>query len=429
MTKRKQTTRRPAHRIHVAGEWLTLHRPTGQAYITVHDHASGRAVRKYMGKLYEALDANGEPVGPMIPETLERAQRWIMERLATGSASLHPERDEDLTVRQLVDAFMREREEVAESRGNTKDQRAQLSHFRGAFRPLVKLYGSTLARDFEVRHLAAVRLVILQSGRLSAWTLSNRVYRIKSLFKWASGLGMVPRNVSLGLGELAPIKEREHPSLKPTTVRKAVPLADVRATLPHLSGPLRAVVQLQALTGARPSEVLALRPIDVARDGEVWIARPAEHKNSWRGRGYEREIELCDQARRVVEPFMDNRLPTAPLFSPREAEEQRLAARPRGGKVSSTVGESYTADVYRRAVERACDKAGVARWTPYALRHLAGTLAEARLDPIHAGALLDHSDETVTRRYHQSTQRKRMKREAARVVGEIVGRELGLESA
>lgn len=429
MTKQKKTSKRAAHRIAILGEWLTLNRSTGQAYFNVYDPERGCSVRKYQGKLYAQLDATGEPVGPMIPETLERAQRWIMERLATGSASLHPERDEDLTVRQLVDAFMREREEVAESLGYTKDQRAQLSHFKGAFAPLVKLYGSKLSKDFGVRHLAAVRHDMLKSGRLSLWTLRNRVYRIKTLFKWAAGLGMIPRNVSLGLSELLSIKEREHPTIKQTTVRTPAPLADVKATLPFLSRQLQAIVKLQALTGARPSEVLCLRPMDVERSGDVWIARPSKHKNSWRGAGYEREIELCREAQFVLHPFLENRLPTAPLFSPREAETERLQGCPGSRAVPEVVGDSYSSDVYRRAVERACDKAGVERWTPYQLRHLSGSVAEAELDPVHAGAFLDHADETVTRRYHQDTQRKRMKRETARIVGEVVAKGLGLESA
>ena len=53
----------------------------------------------------------------------------------------------------------------------------------------------------------------------------------------------------------------------------------VETTLPHLPPAVRAIVELQLLTGARPSEVCLMRPCDITlgTDG-VWTYRPSRHK-------------------------------------------------------------------------------------------------------------------------------------------------------
>ena len=48
------------------------------------------------------------------------------------------------------------------------------------------------------------------------------------------------------------------------------------------------MVRLQLLSGARPGEMVILRPCDIDMSGKVWLYRPELHKNSWRG--HERTI-------------------------------------------------------------------------------------------------------------------------------------------
>jgi integrase len=147
----------------------------------------------------------------------------------------------------------------------------------------------------------------------------------------------------------------------------------VEATRPFLGRQVRALVDLQLLTGARPGELLGLRArdVDTSGPGGVWVYRPASHKNAHRGR--DRAIYLGPRAQEVLAPFMANRPLDAFLFSPAEAERERLAAlharratprscgnRPGTNRRTSperSPGDRYTPESYRRAVARACDRA------------------------------------------------------------------------
>jgi len=56
--------------------------------------------------------------------------------------------------------------------------------------------------------------------------------------------------------------------------------AAIRATLPHLSPQVAAMVQLQDLTVARPQEVVANRPCEVDTSSDVWLSQPKNDKKA-----------------------------------------------------------------------------------------------------------------------------------------------------
>jgi integrase len=56
---------------------------------------------------------------------------------------------------------------------------------------------------------------------------------------------------------------------------RPVPDGILAATLPHLSRHVRAMVDLQLLTGARPGEIVSMRTCDINRAGEIWVLTPA----------------------------------------------------------------------------------------------------------------------------------------------------------
>ena len=62
------------------------------------------------------------------------------------------------------------------------------------------------------------------------------------------------------------------------------------------------MIDLQLLTGARPGEMVIMRPIDIDRSGEVWVYTPLEHKTEHHG--YERKILIGPKAREIVMPFL-----------------------------------------------------------------------------------------------------------------------------
>ena len=132
-----------------------------------------------------------------------------------------------------------------------------------------------------------------------------------------------------------------------------------------------ALIQLQLLTGARPGELLGLRPVDLQMEGDSWFAEPQQHKTSFRG--ITRRIYFGPRAQTVIAPFLRERPVDRALFSPREAEEQRRAKAHQKRRTPLSCGnvpgshrvakpkrapeQVYTVASYRRCIERACAQA------------------------------------------------------------------------
>src|SRR5579871_6261706 len=83
-------------------------------------------------------------------------------------------------------------------------------------------------------------------------------------------------------------KARESDPVKP------VPQEDIDAVLPLVSRHVSAMIRLQLLTLARPGEVCTMRRAYLDTVGSVWIYRPRQHKNQFRG--HHREIFIGPKA-------------------------------------------------------------------------------------------------------------------------------------
>jgi len=126
-----------------------------------------------------------------------------------------------------------------------------------------------------------------------------------------------------------------------------------------------------------------------------------------------RIIHLGPKAQVIVRPFLKAD-PDAILFSPRDAEAERSAARraarqspmtpsqakrkPKRGRKRAP-GKQYTTETYRQSIKRACDTAEVERFSPNQLRHSAGTRIRHEYDLETARAVLGHSSAVVTEIY------------------------------
>ena len=78
------------------------------------------------------------------------------------------------------------------------------------------------------------------------------------------------------------------------------------------------------------------------------------------------------------------------------------------------MGEQYDPPAYLRAVMRACEAAGVTRFSPHKVRHAAATAIRKRYDLESAQVVLGHTQANVTQLYAQRDFEK-----AARVIAEI----------
>ena len=64
---------------------------------------------------------------------------------------------------------------------------------------------------------------------------------------------------------------------------------------PFLPSPLRSCVELQWVTGMRPSEALRIKMTELDRSGDVWLYTVRRHKNRWRSQP--RVVALGPEAR------------------------------------------------------------------------------------------------------------------------------------
>jgi integrase len=197
-----------------------------------------------------------------------------------------------------------------------------------------------------------------------------------------------------------------------------VPDEHVNPILPHLSAQVRAMVELQRVTGMRPAEVCAMRSVDIDRTVSVWVYRPPHHKTMHRG--HTREVFIGPKGQILLAPWLREDSPESHLFSPAAAEDARHAARLAGRKTPKWPShmrrnatkrkadpkrakrEHYDPDTYRRAIEYACKKAGVPVWAPNRLRHSAATEIRKAFGIETARILLGHKTAFTTEIYAEA---------------------------
>jgi integrase len=338
---------------------------TGQARVTI----EGKTY--YLGK-YGTSESRGR-YKQLIQEWLTKTGRFSVSQADPGGST---QSRALTTVNEVALAYIKHAEEYY--RSNPKE----LEKIKLSVRPLRQLYGRTPASSFGSLALEAVQAGMIDSG-LARSTINERIRVLKRLFRWAARKQMVPAAVH---GELLTVEglKRGRSKARETDPVQPVPQEHIDAVLPLVNRYLRAMIQLQLLTGARPGEICLMRRADIEPSGRVWVYRPRQHKNLWRGHG--REIYLGPQAQEVIKEFMRPDL-DAYLFNPRLAREERyqeLRAR-RQSKVPPSQrsrrkenpkklpGPRYTTYSYRQAIRNACEGAGVPAWHPHRLRHNAAT--------------------------------------------------------
>lgn len=277
-----------------------------------------------------------------------------------------------------------------------------------------EMYGLTPAAEFGPLALRAVREKMIAAGWCRT-LINKRIDRVKRAFKWACSMQLVTAAVYHGLQTVAGLRSGRTAARETEPVRPVDP-AVVDATLPHLGRHLRAMVELQRLTGMRPGEVCRLRLADVDRSGELWVYRPPQHKTAHHGK--DRAVLIGPKGRKVLEEFIaGGRVvdPSGPLFSPRRAREERFAAmrESRKSKVppsqvnrkkaspdpKKTPAAAYTAGTYAHAVKAAAKKAGTPHWHPNQLRHLYASEVRKNHGLEAAQVLLGHARADVTQVY------------------------------
>jgi integrase len=264
---------------------------------------------------------------------------------------------------------------------------------RAALHFLLASERHTLVRDFGPRRFKAVRAAMVSAGTCRE-TANKYSGRIRRLIRWGVGEEFVPPYVLAAIVAIDGLKAGRTEAKEKAPVGP-VPLRDVLAIRRYLSPQITAMIKLQIRTAMRPGEVVVIRSCDIDTTGETWSYSVAGHKTEHRGR--RRVVFIGPKAQCILRPFLKPDDPEAFIFSPLDVEIARNHA-PRPGR-RRRPRRRYDVHSYRRAVQRACNRAGVSAWCPSRLRHTAATIMRQKSDIETVRTVLGHASAVTSEIY------------------------------
>lgn len=374
-------------------------------------------------KKYARVVLNGREVHLGVygtPESRAAYERVVSEWLQSGRKTPRPkklatarmqyrDRLEDHSVLNITELAVKYFEFAQKYYVKNGKPTSEVAGIRLALRDLRKLYGDTAIEDFGPTAIKVLRNEMIRR-ELARSTINKQVRRITRMFRWAVSEGLVKPDALVSLQALSGLKAGRTDAREPGKI-KPVPNADVEAIRPHVSPVVMAMIDLQKLTGMRPSEVVGLRTSDIDVTGSIWEYRPPHHKTEHHGK--ERLVYLGPLAQAALTPWLRHGNPDLPVFSPADSERTRhaelRAARKtkvqpsqlnrRNSAPRRKAGQAYDVCSYRRAITRACQQAGISPWHPNQLRHLAATNLRREFGIEIARAVLGHSTVDMTEVY------------------------------
>lgn len=367
------------------------------------------------GRAFVAIRGRQIPLGPWPAgadgppaDVLAEYNRIIGEWLANGRVLAD---ESPLSVRELLAAYM---DHAAGYYVKTGKPTKEVGLLADAAAFVGRKYNEATADTFDACGLRAVREDWIAAGRVRT-QINAQVHRVRRIWRWGVEMGLVSSDALASLQAVAALKAgrtaaRDNPDVPPAPEEAIEP---VKAAVGRQ---VRAMIDVQLWTGMRPGEVVIMRGCDLdMTDGAVWLYTPGTHKTEHHG--YERPVWIGPRAQEVIRPFLKADLSDY-LFSPADAEAELLAARraSRKTKVQPSQanrrkadpkikpGDCYTPDSYRKAIGRACRRAGIAHWHPHQLRHNCAGRLEEEFGIEVAQYVLGHSTPAMTRVYSRANQ-------------------------
>jgi integrase len=392
------------------------HKPSGRAYVRLPDGAGGRKT-VYLG-VYDSDDSRREYARLIAALATAPQSPSLATARATGGDG------RVVTVNEVMLGFLRHAD--AHYRRADGTLTGEVEQYRQTFVVLKGMFGRLPAAEFGPLALKALRQRMIEIG----WTrklVNQRVGRVRRMIKWAASEEIVAADVHHGLRTVTGLQAGRTEAAETGPIGP-VPEADVRATLPFLPPAVRAMVQVQLLSGMRPGEVCRLRPCDLDTAAAVWVYRPPQHKSLHRGKV--RTVALGPKAQAVLAGCAPPE-PADYYFCPRRAVAAFHAARSAARKTprysshmarNSTKrvavpqrppAKTYTVTSYGQAIRRAVRKVNERRrrmadggeyervraWSPLQLRHTHGTAVRHRYGLEAAQVALGHERADVTQVY------------------------------
>lgn len=337
-----------------------LHKPTGQAYVRI----DGRF--RYLGP-FES------------PESKTRYGEIIT------ALQLRVDRDRPLefTVGELVLIYLEHARAYYRKNGR---QTSEVACIEAVCRFLMPFRRERVA-DFGPLTLEAIRGEMVRA-KLARTTINSQVGRIRRMIRWAVSKQLVRPDVLVALSALAPLRAGRCDAREPVPVGP-VPADLVDAVLPRLSAPLRAVVEVLRLTGARTGEILSMRIGEIDRSLDPWEYRPRSHKTEHKGK--RRVILIGPKAQEIITPLL-RADPSAYIFRPRKSFQERYH--------SQAVRKAVARVITKLNKERANEELPpLAAWHPHQLRHSAATRLKRDFGREVAQTVLGHAKPDMTDLY------------------------------
>lgn len=374
---------------------LRHHKGSGQAYISIDGQW------QYLGK-------HGSDVAKA------KYDRIIAEWLVNGRCI--PVAPDQITITELVNLFRQHAEEhYCQPDGKPS---SSLRNYQMVTRELREMYGYLAAAEFGPLKLRALREHFISKG-WSRGVINANVGLIRHVFRWAASRELIPVDSHTRLCTVEPL-ERGRTRARETDPVKPVPIEYVEAVLPFVSRQVAAMIRLQLYTGARCGELIGIRPVDFDMTEEVWKYTPLMHKTTYRG--HTRTIYLGPKAQEVIRPLLAGRPVDQPIFSAIDADQERRQRQHENRATPESCGNNigtnrkrspktkpgarYDLASYRRAIARACVKAGVPHWHPHQLRHNAATELRKQFGLESARIILGHKSAVITEIYAEQDHSK-----------------------
>jgi integrase len=343
-------------------------------------------------------------------------QRVIAEWLAAGKVS---SKQDVITVSEIcVDYTKASKKRYQDKDGNPTEEFKTVQRI---MRLLRSNFGRTDASEFKALRFKAIRQIIAENGvsetkpaPICRYVVNKYCRHIIRAFKLAA------ENEKLSADNYQSMKAVEtlrkgRTDARETDPIKPVSLETIEKTKQHLHGIAADMVRLQLLTAMRPGELCQLKPSCIDRSGDIWLFTPEHHKNEHRDQ--DRIVCIGQEAQDILRSYL-LRDPNAFCFDPSEAVEQQRRKRNlerttpsnQGNYQGKTkvkrnpkrqAGKCYTTRSYRRVIHRACDAAGIPRWSPNRIRKTAGTIIRKASGSLEASqAVLGHKSKSTTERFY-----------------------------
>lgn len=274
---------------------------------------------------------------------------------------------------------------------------------------LHSLDAKTLVVDYTPARLKELQKH-LSHRKLKRGYINGVCARVKRMFKWGVGEGLVPETTYNALALVPGVRKGRTAAVESESVQP-IEWEQVEAVLHQLTNQLATMLLLQWHTGVRSQSICRATPEQFNTSTDPWEWRPRHKTEST----HDLVVYVGPQAQELLRP----------LLAKRKADEYLFAPARLNGARAANMRAFYDSVSYRQAVVRAQErinrdriKAGMEPlplWTPHQVRHGKATLVRAKYGLEAAQATTGHATLSAAQIYAQRS--SELARRVARETG------------